>query len=93
MGKPFYKRRRWQVWFAGIGQGSIHGFATAAASVGLVGTANSVGFEIPTLTLRQLGMVLIAGTFSGGVAYLRKSPWPTSADDTAPPIPPAKAGT
>jgi hypothetical protein len=85
--KPFYKKRRWQVWFAGIAQGVIHGLATAGASIGLVGTANSVGVEIPTLTLRQLATILIAGSVSGGIAYLRKSPWPRAADDTNPPFP------
>lgn len=85
--KPFWKKRRWRVWFAGLAQGAIHGLATAAGSVGIVGTANSVGLEIPTLSLRQLGSILIAGTISGGVAYLRQSPWPRSSDDTTPPIP------
>lgn len=82
--------RKWRVWLAGIAQGMIHGAATTAGAMLGIGAANVVGANVPAFTYKQLGSVMLAGSVSGGIAYLRTAPWPKEEDETTHiPKPPA----
>lgn len=89
--RPWYQRRKWGVWFSGIGNGFISGGATAVCAALGISTANMFGASIPPLTLGQLGQVIFWGSISGGAMYLKQSPWPREEDATkhfkAPPPP------
>ncbi len=81
--RAWYQKRRWSVWFAGVGRSIIHGIATAGSFVLGIGAANAVGIAMPTLTLRQFGVALLVGAGKELFTFWSGKPWAAEEDDTA----------
>ncbi len=75
-------KRRYQIWLEGIGQGLIHGAATAGSAWGGLSMVATMGVPVQVPDLRTLGWLLVCGSLSSTFAYLRQSPWATAEDDT-----------
>lgn len=80
--RPWWQRRKWRIWFSGIAQGVIHGAVTSGGAVLTLSAAKTVGVDVPQLSFRQFAIIMAWGSVSGGIAYLRQSPWPKDEDDT-----------
>ena len=44
--------------------------------------AKAVGFDVPTLNFKAMGIIFLSGVISNGVAYLAKTPVPPTNGDT-----------
>jgi hypothetical protein len=51
------------------------GSTTALSALGVV-AADSVGLNVPTLDMKQLGILFASGAIVGLLAYLKQSPLP-----------------
>lgn len=61
-------------WFKGIIGAFVSGVSSAFLSALGVAGADAIGIKMPDLTLKQLGVISVAGGAVGLAAYLKKSP-------------------
>lgn len=75
--------KNFKVWFHGFLSACIGGGATSASSWLGMTAAKAVGLDVPTLNLESIGVIFASGAATSVFAYLKQSPIPPAADDTA----------
>lgn len=78
MPKLKFSELDWGGWIYALLKAGITGGASAIASAVAMPVLNSVGVQMPNLTLRQIGVVFFLGIITHLAAVLMKSPLPPS---------------
>lgn len=78
MPKLKFSELDWGSWLYALLKAAITGGAGAVVSYLAMPVLNSAGFTMPTLTFKQLGVLVIIGVLTHLAAVLMKSPLPPS---------------
>ena len=76
MPKLKFSELDWGSWFYALLKAAITGGASSIASAVAMPVLNSVGVQMPNLTLKQIGVIFILGVITHLAAVLMKSPLP-----------------
>ena len=69
-------------WITGLIGGVIGGGATAGQAWLATSAAHGLGIDVPVLNFKALGIIMLSGATTALLAFLSKSPIPTSTQQT-----------
>lgn len=71
-----------QTWFHSLMTALVGGAATAGSAWAGINLAGAAGAAVPTLNIKALGIIMLAGAVTNLLAFLKQSPIPTTISKT-----------